>query len=128
PAVVPCGDFNLDFHYVEDVSDAFLRALRLRSGKGCAYLTHGDYRPVAEAFDFVRKLLPDADMTLEPGLPDGSSQSWSWRFDAGRAEADLGVRSRFRMEDGVYRTVNQYRLLAGLPPVPQPETLSADLP
>jgi len=125
PSVVPCGDLNVDFHYVEDVSDAFVRALRHRGGQGRSYLTHGDYRPVAEAFDFVRELLPDADLTLVPGLPGGTSTSWSRQYDASGAEADLGIRSRVRMEEGVYRTINQYRVHAGLPPVPEPKSLSA---
>ena len=131
PSVVPFGDRNLDFHYVEDVADAFMRALRYRDGQGRSYLTHGDYRPVAEAFDFVRGLLPDADLTLktgDAGLPKGYSVAWAWRYDASKAEVDLGIRSRFSMEAGVYRTVNQNRLFAGLPAIPEPEALTASSP
>jgi nucleoside-diphosphate-sugar epimerase len=127
PSVVPFGDQNLDFHYVEDVADGLVRALRYRNGQGRSYLTHGDYRPVAEAFDFVRGLLPDADLTLatgNAGLPKGHSVAWAWRYDASKAEADLGIRSRFSMEAGIYRTINQNRLLAGLPAIPEPEALS----
>ena len=123
PAIVLYGDQNLDFHYVEDVADAFVRALRHRGGQGRSYLTHGDYRPIAEAYDFVKGLVPDADLTLQTGTaatPPGASLTWAQRYDASRAERELGIRSRVGMEEGLYRTINGYRRLAGLPDVPEP--------
>jgi len=123
PSVVPFGARNMDFHYVEDVSNSFLKALDFRDGSGASYLTHGDSRPMREAFDFVRTLLPDAEMTLEMGdivLPAGSSSSWSRKYDAGLAERKIGIANRFDMEAGLYRTINDNRLHAGLPPLPKP--------
>jgi UDP-glucose 4-epimerase len=118
PVVIPYGEKNLDFHYVEDVSSAFVTALNSRGRGGESYLIHGDYRPISSAYDYVRGLIPEANMVLTEGpadLPKNHSVIWSYPFDASRAEADLGVRSEFDMETGVLRTVNGYRRLAGLP-------------
>ncbi|MBD0863457.1 NAD(P)-dependent oxidoreductase [Gordonia sp. zg691] len=122
------GDMSLDFHYVEDVAEAFLQALAGPALGAPSYLTHGDYRPIAEAYGFLRELLPDADMKLsgsDADLPAGSTMAWARRYDASRAEKDLGIRSRYSMEEGLYRTVSQYRQYAGLDPVARPAVLSA---
>lgn len=124
--VVPFGEKDFDFHYVEDVSDAFLRALHHKSTDGQTYLTHGDFRSVAAAFDFVRDLLPSAEMTLTTGsadLPPGHSVAWERRYDASKAEAALGIRSRFSMEAGAFRTINLNRQFAGLEELPVPTGL-----
>jgi nucleoside-diphosphate-sugar epimerase len=128
PCVVPFGDSTLDFHYVEDVSDAFVRALRAGAGAGNSYLTHGDPRPIRDAFAFIKRLVPDADLTLADGdssLPSGASTTWGLPFDAGRAEKELGITSRFSMEAGLLRTVNGNRALAGLPQVEAPAAVQA---
>ncbi|QHE73417.1 hypothetical protein [Rhodococcus sp. WAY2] len=88
------------------------------------FLTHGDYRPIEEGYEFLRALLPGADLSLEKGggdgLPAGSTMAWARRYDASKAEAELGIRSRYSMEEGLYRTVSQYRRYAGLPEVSRP--------
>jgi nucleoside-diphosphate-sugar epimerase len=124
PSVVPFGSRHLDFHYIEDVSTAFMTALDFENGQGRSYLTHGDYRPMAEAFEFVRTLLPDATLTLSMDdipLPPGSSLGWSRRYDASRAEREVGITRTFAMETGIYRTVNANRVYAGLPAIPEPD-------
>ena len=123
PVVIPFGRRRLDFHYVEDVGASFAQALSLRGGTGDAYLTHGDLRGVAEAFDFVRQLLPDADLTLrddDAPLGAGSSISWSREYDASRAERELGIATRFGMEAGLFKTINDNRRFAGLPELAAP--------
>jgi nucleoside-diphosphate-sugar epimerase len=125
PAVVPFGDYSLDFQYVEDVSDAFVKALKHTDGGGETYLTNGDYRPISDAFAFVRELLPDADMMLlegaaAAGLAPGAQINWAHRYDSSRAEAELGIRTRYSMEAGIYRTIRAYREFAGLPEVHEP--------
>ncbi|MGX7730252.1 NAD-dependent epimerase/dehydratase family protein [Rhodococcus sp. 2H158] len=124
PARFLFGDHSLDFHYVEDVSDAFVRALEGPDVGGRCFLTHGDYRPIKGGYEFLRAMLPGADLSLENGsgadLPAGSTMAWARRYDASRAEAELGIRSRYSMEEGLYRTVSQYRRYAGLPEVSRP--------
>ncbi|WP_157788928.1 NAD-dependent epimerase/dehydratase family protein [Rhodococcus rhodochrous] len=124
PARFLFGDYSLDFHYVEDVADAFVRALDGPNVGGRCFLTHGDYRPIREGYEFLRAMLPDGDFSLErdggDGLPAGANMAWARRYDASRAEAELGIRSRYSMEEGLYRTVSRYRRYEGLPDVSRP--------
>ena len=122
PALVPFGDRSLDFHYIEDVAQSFLTALASPNGAGESFVTSGDYRPIREAFQFVRRLLPEARMELvdgaeAAGLQPGAQTNWAYRYDASRAKEILGVEPKFTMEEGLYRTINAYRKLAGLPAV-----------
>jgi len=118
------GEHSLDFHYVEDVAAAFVQALKIPAVGGKSYLTHGDYRPIREAVEYLQSMLPDSDIVLANGsgngLPAGSNLAWARRYNAARAEADLGIRSRFSMEEGLYRTVSRYRRYAGLSEVSRP--------
>ncbi|UKA60492.1 NAD-dependent epimerase/dehydratase family protein [Arthrobacter sp. FW306-2-2C-D06B] len=125
PAIVPFGERSMDFQYVEDVSDAFVRAIKNKGGGGETYLTNGDYRPISDAFAFVRKLLPDADIVLTEGsaaagLAPGAQTNWAYHYDSRRASDDLGIRRRFSMEAGFYRTIRAYREFAGLTEVREP--------
>ena len=123
PTVVPFGERSLDFHYIEDVAQSFLTAVNSTGGGGESFVTSGDYRPIREAFDFVRSVLPEAKMELvngAEGLPAGTPTNWAYRYDASRAKEILGVEPKFTMEDGLYRTINAYRKLSGLSPVQAP--------
>lgn len=120
--LIPFGELCVDFHYVEDVASTFVKALQSRGNSGEAYVTHGDYRSMRDAFKLVSDALPDAGLRLVDGpadVPKGYSTIWSYRFDASRAEAELGIRNRFSMEAGIMRTLNLYRADLGLPPLPE---------
>jgi nucleoside-diphosphate-sugar epimerase len=123
PSIVPFGTRTMDFLYVEDVADAFLKALRHRPGGSDNYLISGDYRPIREAVDFVRGLLPDAEIELSMDdleLVPGAGMGFSRDYDSSRATRDFGYDRRFTMEAGVYRTVNANREYAGLASIPEP--------
>jgi len=124
PCVIPFGRRSMDFLYVEDVSDGIVKALHFREPLGADnYLLSGDYRPVAEAVDFVRRLLPHSDITLSQedlGPAQGATLAFQIRGDSTRASKAFGFRSRHNMEAGVYRTVNSNRLMAGLGPIREP--------
>lgn len=128
PNVVPFGDRSLDFHYIEDVARAFVTAVESRAGGGRSYVTSGDYRQIREAFEFVTRLLPDAEMTLvegaeAAGLKAGAQTNWALRNHAALAAEVLGVKPQFSMEEGLWRTINAYRELEGLAPLRRPEDL-----
>jgi nucleoside-diphosphate-sugar epimerase len=125
PLIVPFAERSIDLQYVEDVSESILSVLRQRSGGGETYLTNGDYRSVADAFHFVRRLFPEVDMELVEGadaanLTPGSQTNWEYRFDSSRAARELGIVRRTSMEEGFRKTLEAYRKAAGLPPI-QPE-------
>ncbi|MCA4135378.1 NAD(P)-dependent oxidoreductase [Arthrobacter sp. M4] len=125
PTVVPFGEASLGFQYIEDIASAVVAALGSTLGAGQSFLTGGDYRPVREAFEYVRSILPEAQMTLEnggeaAGLKAGAETNWARRYDGTRLAEILGFHPRFSMEQGIHATVNAYRDLAGLPAVPPP--------
>ncbi|MBY8858691.1 NAD(P)-dependent oxidoreductase [Nocardia sp. CA2R105] len=122
---VPFGSRSLDFVYVEDIADGFVKALGFRGDKAANnYILSGDRQPIPKAVEYVRRLLPDARIELEMEdlvLPPGSGFAFSRQYDSNRATTDFGFHSRFSMEAGVYRTINLNRRRAGLPEIPQPE-------
>lgn len=128
PVVVPFGRRPMDFLYLEDAADAFMRALSTTLSGSHNYITRGDFRQVSEAYDFVRTLFPDAPVSLvmeDAPLPAGSSLAWERRYDGSRAAADLGYVSQHTLETGLLRTINYNRASVGLPPVAMPMMVSA---
>lgn len=125
--LVPFGARPMDFLYLEDSASAFLKALAYKGGASDNYIVKGDFRLVSEAYEFVHRLFPDADITLsmdDMPLPAGSSLAWTRRYDGSHAAANLGYLSQFKMEAGLLRTINNNRAYAGLPPVPTPAGVS----
>jgi nucleoside-diphosphate-sugar epimerase len=124
PSVVPFGQRALDFLYVEDVAAGLIKALGWQDPNGAdSFLLSGDRRPIAEAVDFVRRLLPDAQITLDEHDLDpsqGATLAFSIKADSSRATSAFGFQARHSMEAGVFRTVNENRLLAGLDPIQEP--------
>jgi nucleoside-diphosphate-sugar epimerase len=128
PAVVPFGRRSLNFLYVEDVSAGVVKALQYRDPDGAgSCLFSGDHRPISEAFDFVRRLLPDAKITLSMDdlpLAPGAGLAFAMNADSSRARNDFGFEPRHTMEAGVYKTLNGNRIHAGLSPIPEPAEVS----
>jgi nucleoside-diphosphate-sugar epimerase len=122
--VVPFGRRPLNFLYVEDVSDGVLKALDFKEPEGASsYLFSGDHRLIAEAFDFVHELLPEAKIALDMedgALKKGAALAFAMDADSSRATRDFGFAASHSMEAGVYKTLNANRIYAGLPPIPQP--------
>lgn len=123
--VVPFGRRRMDFVYIEDVAEAFLKALAHTEPGSRNYLTVGEYRPVKDAYDFVRRVFPEAPIRLaedDAPLPPGASMTWAVEHDGSRAAAEIGYTPRVTLEEGLLRTINANRADAGLPPVAAPVT------
>ena len=125
PVVVPFGDRSIDFVYVEDVSRWFVESLNTAAGAGDSFVTVGDYRPIKDAFAFVRSVLPNAEMTLvdggeAAGLTSGAQTNWAIPFRGQRVNEILGIAPKYSMEQGILRTISEYRRMAALPAVTVP--------
>ncbi len=124
PAIVPFGRRSLNFLYVEDVADGVVKALSYREPDGAgSYLVSGDHRPIAEAFEFVKRMFPEAPITLsmeDLALPKGAGMAFSLDSDSGRASERFGFMARHSMEAGIYKTLNGNRVFAGFDPIPEP--------
>lgn len=121
--VVPFGARSMDFVYIEDVAAATVKALAKTEPGSRNYMVVGEFRPIRDAYEFVRKVFPKAPITLDENdapLPPGSSMAWAIRHDGSRAASEIGYTPRFSLEEGLLRTINANRSDAGLPPVTTP--------
>ncbi|MBI4505716.1 MAG: NAD(P)-dependent oxidoreductase [Chloroflexi bacterium] len=112
PATVPFGDAMINWCYVEDDVQAILAALRVARHSALAYTCSGEGRSMRDAVAYVKSLLPEAQITLEPGR-----YVYAYDFDRALAEADLGWTPRYTFEQGIRRYVSLVRGAHGLPPV-----------
>ena len=128
PAVVPFGARPLNFLYVEDVADAVVKALGYREPEGAgSYLLSGDQRLIADAFEFVKRVIPDANISLDMNdltLAKGAGLAFSINCDAAEARQRFGFDAAHSMEAGVYKTLNMNRVYAGLEPLAEPAEAS----
>jgi hypothetical protein len=67
---------------------------------------------MSEAVAYVRHLLPDARIEVETEGP-----TLVQNFDASAAEAQIGYRRRFTMEEGFRKAIETVRAVHGLPPL-----------
>jgi nucleoside-diphosphate-sugar epimerase len=112
PCVVPYGDDQMDWLYVEDVARAVGLASQAGRTRTKAFTVRGDLRPMREVFDYVRRLLPQAEMTLQPGR-----YRQTWRFDGSATHDEIGYAPEVTIEEGIKRNINRLRQQAGLSPI-----------
>lgn len=109
PYEVPFGDDKIDWQYVEDVSRVTLRALEVKRTKTRIFNTHGDVRSVADGVAHLKKLEPNAQLTLQPG-----TFGIAWEYDSEPAKRELGFEPEFTMEQGIEKTLESYRKMLPL--------------
>lgn len=112
PGRVPFGDDTRNWLYVDDAARATVLAAKSTKTKTRAFNISGDIRSVKEVANYVRKLLPKADITLLPGhLMSG------WKYDTTQIEEELGFHPHWSMEQGVKEMINIIREQHGLSPI-----------
>ena len=112
PYTVPFGDDEVDWQYVEDVSRSIVMSCSCPTTKTRVFNVKGGLWSVKEGFDYVKKLIPSADLSLEPGL-----FGISWDYDARPVAEEIGFRPNYSMEQGIMTTLNRFRQLNDLPPI-----------
>jgi len=71
---------------------------------------------MSDLCEYVRTLLPDAQITLTPGVMD-----LAWKFDTSVEEEELGYKPEYGIKRGALITINDVRAFAGLPPIAAPD-------
>jgi UDP-glucose 4-epimerase len=104
PIMVPCGDDIINWQYVEDIADIFHRAIDARHTGQVVYNTTGEIHTMRDSMDELRRQVPGAEITLEPGVA-----GLVWRYDTARLEKDLGVGKPTPMKDGFAVTLATMR-------------------
>lgn len=105
PGRVPYADEAVNWGYVEDIAAAVVAALDAPEPRTRIYTIGGTVATVREAAALVRAVLPDAELTLEPGGTTGLLA----RFDTAPAEAELGWQPRVDLAEGIRRTIAFWR-------------------
>jgi nucleoside-diphosphate-sugar epimerase len=107
---VPFGDDVVDWLYVDDAARGVVLASQAPPAKTRAFTMGGELRPMHEVARYVRQLIPDARISLQPG-----TFGITWKYDTSRIAEELGFRPEWTMERGIRETINQLRQRAGLP-------------
>ncbi len=101
---VPEGDTVQNWQYVEDAARALIMAAQVETTATRAFTTEGDIRSTAEVAEYMRTLVPGADITLLPGAAD-----IPYKFDTAPLRAEIGCRAEWTIERGVEAFVKDIR-------------------
>lgn len=112
--VVPWGDDTVGWIYVDDAARATVLACRHRRRQRGAFNIRGHVHPVREVVGFVKEIIPDADITVEPGRMVFTT---GWDLDGTAAEEELGYQPAWSMRDAIRQTIGMQRQFQGLPPI-----------
>ena len=112
PYVSPFGDDAIDWQYVEDVSKSIVMSCTCPATQTRVFNVKGGIRTVREGVAYLKKLVPSAQITLEPGV-----FGISWDYDADPIAQEIGFTPEYTMEQGILKTLNRFRELAGLDPI-----------
>ena len=108
PGRVPHGDAIIGWSYVDDLARATVMASRVLKTKTKSYSIMGDVHSVKEAADYVREILPGADISVSSVSPGGFTRV-PVKFDTRLIEEEIGYRPQWSMERGIQETINMVR-------------------
>jgi UDP-glucose 4-epimerase len=118
PGKVPAaGDNILGWTYVDDAARAILLACKADKTKTRAFSVRGNIHSVKEITDYVKELIPDANILLLPLEKSKSHLIMTCKYDTTRIEEELGFHLQWSMKQGIKETINMVRRDKGLPPV-----------
>ena len=118
PGKVPAaGDNILGWTYVDDAARAIVLACRAEKTKTRSFSVRGNIHRVKELADYVKELVPEADITLLPLEKSMSHLIMTCKYDTSPIEEELGFRLEWSMRQGIRETINLVRKEKGLSPV-----------
>jgi len=106
PGRVPCGDDTLNWLYVEDAARGVVMASKKASTKTRSFNIDGEICPIAVAVDYVRKLVPGADITLLPG-----HTGFTGKYEISKIREEIGYRPQWPLERGIEQVIKGVRKL-----------------
>ena len=110
PGKVPYGESVINWLHVDDAAAAAVYALRAPRTKTRVFTIAGETHSVKEVAEYVRELIPLAEIALEKG-----SLVFACNFDLQPTREELGYHNRLSFEDGIRETINAVRRQRGLP-------------
>lgn len=112
PASVPSGDDVVDWQYVEDLAALMVKCVDLPKTRTSIFNTQFDRRSIREAGDYVKTLIPSAEITYQPG-----DFGIAWELDDSLLQEEIGFEPQFSMERGIQHVIAHARREAGIPPL-----------
>ncbi len=110
PVVVPYGDDEVDWQYVEDIARLVITCAKAQPPRTRIFNTRCDVRSIREAGAHIQTLLPKTRIQYEPGV-----FGIAWELEADALQAEIGFEWKYRMEAGIRKTIDYYRAQAELP-------------
>ncbi len=112
PVAMPPDNTESDWIYAADAAEAWYCAMNTPKPRRPVYNMAAEMRRMAEVTDHLRKLLPDAHITVsEQPVPTVPKMNYE------NLRKDLGFQPRYTMETGMIHYLNLVRQNAGLPPL-----------
>ncbi|MBN1849058.1 MAG: NAD(P)-dependent oxidoreductase [Deltaproteobacteria bacterium] len=102
PGKVPYSESIHNWIYVEDAARSLVLASKALKTESRCFTAGSDIHSVAEVADYVRTLIPDADITLLPG-----KFQLAYKFDYSPIQNELGFKPNFTIENGVKDFIDQ---------------------
>jgi UDP-glucose 4-epimerase len=115
--VPAAGDNILGWTYVDDAARAIILACKATTTKTRSFSVRGMIHSVKEISDYVKTLIPDADILLLPLEKSQSHTIMTCKYDTSNIEEELGFHLQWTMQQGIRETINQVRRESGLQPV-----------
>ena len=109
-ALVPFGDDIVDWQYAEDIASLSIKCAQAGPTKTKIFNTRFDVRSIREAGDFVKTLIPEAQIEYQPGI-----FGIAWQLDDTLLQQEVGFTPKIRMEEGLKRLINYIRRVHELP-------------
>ncbi|WP_338728858.1 NAD(P)-dependent oxidoreductase [Haladaptatus sp. DJG-WS-42] len=112
---VEFGDQIIDWQYVRDIAQAFRLAAFAPEDDLTqrVYNVRGELATIREAAEVVKKVIPDADLSVS----DEGELPWTQVLDMTKAKQDLGYDPEYDLETGIREYVKVLREEAGLEPL-----------
>src|SRR5579875_42590 len=112
PVEMPPDDTESDWIYAADAAEAWYRAMTTPNPPRRVYNLAAERRRMADITDHLRKLLPDAHITVSERRVQTTPN-----MNTTNLRRDLGFKPRYSVETGMIDYLNMVRKSAGLPPV-----------
>jgi UDP-glucose 4-epimerase len=107
PGRVPYdGDEILNWLYVEDAARGVVMASKKAKTKTRAFNIGGEIRTVAEAVGYVKKIVPEAELTLSPNHIE-----FNGKFDTTGIREQIGYQPQWTLEEGITQVIDTVRKL-----------------
>lgn len=112
---MPPDEEIADWIYAADAAEAWYRALVVENPPHRVYNMRSEQRPIGDLTAHLRRLLPDATITV--GTKKGSNLQL---MDNSRLVKELGFTAKYTVESGLEDYLNRVRQMNGLEALPVP--------